>query len=122
MNDLWAPFPEFDGAHDPFDDANYKWAISDDCLAGIYENSELQHPLDVQIRLGHSRSLLADNPSFSAVPNNITKWGLIATHIMERYITQKKYPIRDWSVWNEPGGGCVIPRLFVDSKPGRLEV
>ena len=47
----------------------------------------------------------ATHPEFSAVPNNISKWAQIATHIITRYVEGMKYAIRDWGVWNEPGGG-----------------
>lgn len=90
-------------------------------MAGIYDNPAINYSpagvtgaspaLAAQVRLGHSRSILADNPSFSAVPNNIETWSKIAVHIMDRYINIKKYPIRDWTVWNEPDGGYVCTNI-----------
>ena len=86
MNQLWKPFPSFQGAVDASDDSNYNWDICDACLAAVYANPALTSPLQAQVRLGHSRSLIADNPSFSAVPDNITRWAEVATHIMSRYV------------------------------------
>ena len=107
MDQLWRPCSGGAGTgckfagFDAWDDANYDWAFADSCLAKVYANPALPH-LNATIRLGHSRSFRPEYPSFCEGPDDVAVFANVSAAIMRRYLVQKEYPVRDFTVWNEP--------------------
>ena len=87
--------------YDPWDDKNYNWEYSDTCLANIYSNPLLPH-LKASIRFGHSRAMQHMYPSFCQGVDNVEVFANVTAAIIHRYLNIKQYPVRDFTVWNEP--------------------
>ena len=107
MDVLWRPCSGGAGTgckfagFDAWDMDNYDWAFPDACLAKVYANAALPH-LNASIRLGHSRAFRPEYPSFCEGPDDVAVFANVSAAIMRRYLVQKGYPVRDFTVWNEP--------------------
>ncbi|QDZ25513.1 hypothetical protein HOP50_17g80550 [Chloropicon primus] len=103
MDHLWRPSTY--AGFDPKDTSNYDWTISDECLRNVYDNPSLSDLKSASIRFGHSRAKVADYPSFCQGPDDVDIFAEVCVAIIDRYLNVKGYPVRDFSVWNEPSGG-----------------
>jgi hypothetical protein len=101
MDRLWKPYPSYRGmnASDP---SNYNWTIADACLGNVFANPALP-PFTASIRLGHSRAMRAEHPHFCEGPDDVNVFANISAAIVRRYLDVKGWPVRDFTVWNEPG-------------------
>jgi hypothetical protein len=100
MDQLWRPYPNYAG-QDASDEANYDWTIADECMKNVYSNAALPG-LNATIRLGHSRAMRAQYPHYCEGPDDDEVFANVSAAIMRRYLVVKSYPVRDFSVWNEP--------------------
>ena len=91
--------PDGYAGYDAEDPANYDWTISDACLANVYDSTDLA----ASVRLGHSRAYVADF-DYCYGPDDAFVFANVSAAVMRRYAVEKKYPLQDVSVWNEPSG------------------
>ena len=100
MDILWKPFPRYAG-QDPTLAANYDWPVADECMANVYENE--RWPVgSAFVRFGHSRTIMAEHPKFGLTPDDPSVIAKVCAVLVHRYRIKKGYPVRNFSVWNEP--------------------